>query len=122
MRLIIIREDNFVSIDNKWHDEIDMSWLPTYDGVQIHAVQWYGDHGEIELENRDPNIQITELGVFNEAYKLWKQKDDYVKELLAKEEQERLEEEKKLLDLEKERKEFLSLFDEEIQSLLESED
>lgn len=122
MRLTIIREDNFVSIDGRWHDGIDMSWLPTYNGIQVHAVQWYGDHGEVELESRDPNIEITELGVFNEAYKLWKQKDDYVKELLAKEEQERLEEEKKLLELEKERSEFLSLFDEEIQSLLESEE
>jgi len=30
-------------------------------------VQWYGDHGEIELESRDRNIEITELGVLEEA-------------------------------------------------------
>lgn len=121
MRLTIIPEDTLISVDGRGYFDFDMSWIPTFNGVPVHAVQWHDDHGEIELKSRDPNIEITDLGVFNEAYRLWKEKDDYVKEQFLIEEQTRLEKEKKLLEQQKEREEFLSLFDEEIKSLLESD-
>lgn len=121
MRITIIPDDAFISVDGKGYFDFDMSWIPIFNGVPVHAVQWYDDHGEIELKSRDPNIEITDLGVFNEAYRLWKEKDDYIKEQFLIQEQTRLEEEKKLLEQQKEREEFLSLFDEEIKSLLESD-
>jgi len=72
MRLIIVPEDKFVSINGKGVHGVDMTWIPEFTGesgisTSVHAVQWYSDHGEIELENRDSNIQITELGVFEQV-------------------------------------------------------
>jgi hypothetical protein len=57
-------------------------------------VQWYDDHGEIELVTVDPNIHITELGVFEQALTLWEEKHkEYLEELeknrLRKEEEDR---------------------------------
>lgn len=121
MRMTIIREDNFISVDGKGYFDFDMSWVPTYNGVPVHAVQWYDDHGEIELESRDSNIEIVDLGSFNEAYRLWKERDDYVKEQFLLSEQQRLEEEKILEQERQQREEFLALFDEEIRTLLEEE-
>jgi hypothetical protein len=51
----------------------DVSWVPEFVGditgvsQKVHAVQWYDDHGEIELVTRDNNIEITELGIFEQA-------------------------------------------------------
>ena len=73
MRLIIIPEDTMISIDGYFINECDMSWVPeftgNYTGVsqKVHAVQWYDDHGEIELQSNDLAIPITELGIFEQA-------------------------------------------------------
>ena len=73
MRLIIIPEDTMISIDGEPITGCDMSWVPEFVGditgvsQKVHAVQWYDDHGEIELVTRDSNIEITELGVFEQA-------------------------------------------------------
>jgi len=72
MRLIIIPIDKFVSIDNEGIHGVDMTWIPEFTGesgisTSVHAVQWYGDHGEIELNSRDNNLVITELGVLEEV-------------------------------------------------------
>jgi hypothetical protein len=73
MRLIIILEDTMISIDGEPITGCDVSWVPEFVGditgvlQKVHAVQWYDDHGEIELVTRDSNIEITELGVFEQA-------------------------------------------------------
>jgi len=72
MRLKIITEDEFVSIDGEGIHGVDMTWIPEFTGesgisTSVHAVQWYGNHGEIELNSSDSNIVITELGVLEEA-------------------------------------------------------
>jgi len=73
MRLIIIPEDTTISIDGESIEECDVSWIPEFVGditgvpQKVHAVQWYDDHGEIELVTNDSNIEITELGVFERA-------------------------------------------------------
>ena len=62
-----------ISIDGEPIQGCDVSWIPEFVGditgvsQKVHAVQWYDDHGEIELVNRDSNIPITELGVFEQA-------------------------------------------------------
>ena len=43
MRLTIIREDGFVAIDGRGI-AVDLSDMPE----DLHAVQWYGDHGHVE--------------------------------------------------------------------------
>lgn len=73
MRLIIIPEDTMISIDGEPITGCDVSWIPEFVGditgvsQKVHAVQWYDDHGEIELVTKDSNIEITELGVFEQA-------------------------------------------------------
>jgi len=73
MRLIIIPVDTMISIDGESIEECDVSWIPEFVGditgvsQKVHALQWYDDHGEIELVTNDSNIEITELGVFEQA-------------------------------------------------------
>ena len=80
MRLIIIPEDTMISIDGEPITGCDMSWVPEFVGditgvsQKVHAVQWYDDHGEIELVTRDNNIVITELGVFEQAVSIHAEK------------------------------------------------
>jgi hypothetical protein len=80
MRLIIIPVDTMISIDGEPITGCDMSWVPEFVGditgvsQKVHAVQWYDDHGEIELVTRDDNIEITELGVFEQAVSIHAEK------------------------------------------------
>ena len=73
MRIIIIPSENKISIDGESIEGCDLSWIPEFTGditgvsQKVHAVQWYDDHGEIELVTNDINIKITELGVFEQA-------------------------------------------------------
>ena len=73
MRIIIIPSENKISIDGESIEGCDLSWIPEFTGditgvsQKVHAVQWYDDHGEIELVTNDSNIEITELGVFEQA-------------------------------------------------------
>lgn len=72
MKLTIIVGDNRVVIDGEVVDGVDLSWIPEFVGesgisTSVHALQWYNDHGEIELKSNDPNIPITELGIFSKS-------------------------------------------------------
>jgi hypothetical protein len=100
MRLTIIPEDGTVYIDRVSYDNIDMSWVPEIDGHKVHALQWLGEEGEIELVNgTGPNVKITKLGVFEKAIDLWNEKKLEHEKL----EQERLLEEERLKQEELER-------------------
>lgn len=65
MRLTIIPSDKYISIDNQPLLSIqqDLSWIPS----NIHAVQWYDTHGEIEYTDGSPNTHINELGIYEQA-------------------------------------------------------
>lgn len=64
MRLTIIRDDNFVAVDGVTTNDADVSWLPE----DVHALQWYEDHGYIEYKTRGRlNEEITDLGIFSQA-------------------------------------------------------
>jgi hypothetical protein len=73
MRLTIVPSENKISINGEPLQGCDVSWIPEFVGditgvpQKVHAVQWYDDHGEIELVTRDSNIVITELGIFEQA-------------------------------------------------------
>jgi hypothetical protein len=93
MRLIIIVEDDFVSVDGYGLFGVNLDWVPKIKGEEsgitttVHAVQWYEDHGHIELSTSDPNIPIKKLGVFNKAV------DEFNKRKSELEEEERKNEE-----------------------------
>jgi hypothetical protein len=73
MRITIIPSEDKISINGELIEGCDLSWIPEFVGditgvpQKVHAVQWYDDHGEIELVTRDNNIPITELGIFEQA-------------------------------------------------------
>lgn len=64
-RLIIIREDGFVSINGRGL-VIDLSDMPT----DLHAVQWSGSEGHIERAGQ-PNEKITGIGDFITWIERW---------------------------------------------------
>ena len=47
MRVTIIPRDGFVAVDGIGFNDIDMASVD----ASIHAMQWYGDHGEIEIKS-----------------------------------------------------------------------
>lgn len=67
MRLTIIPEDHAVYVDGVCYNNIDLTWLPPVEGKTIHAVQWYGDQeeGEVEFVGPHQNLKITSLGIEN---------------------------------------------------------
>lgn len=72
MRVTIVPSDGYVSVDGFGLSKIDLTFLPT----GIHAVQWYGTRGVVEVKdietgNMVENRQITELGEFQQAVDAW---------------------------------------------------
>ena len=55
MKLVIIADDARVGIDALNYDGLDMSQLDP----SIHAVQWYGEYGEVEFKTKFENGQIV---------------------------------------------------------------
>jgi hypothetical protein len=94
MRLTIIKPDNAVYINGVCFSEIDLSWIPKFDDNEVHAVQWYDDHGEIEFTTSIDNLKITELGIFEQVVPLWEKRREQILEY--EQEQTRLREEAEL--------------------------
>ena len=93
MRLTITTGDSRIYVDGESYDGFDLSWIPTYNDIEVHAIQWYDDHGEIELKSSDPNIKITELGIFEQAIEHWN-----IKRQEIIDEQARIDEEKRTME------------------------
>lgn len=55
MKLVIIADDARVGIDALNYDGLDMSQLDP----SIHAIQWYGEYGEVEFKSKFENGQIV---------------------------------------------------------------
>jgi hypothetical protein len=75
MRLTIIADDNTVGIDGSFFSDIA---LPQLDPA-IHALQWYGEYGEIEFKTvflngvftKPQNQLITDIAPFQFAVDAW---------------------------------------------------
>jgi hypothetical protein len=88
MRVIILPDDNSVSVNGEDHSNLDLSFIdPT-----IHAVQWYDTYGEIE--RKDPltkrmtgNEEITSFDEFQPAIAAWQAKKDEIAAAAATEEE-----------------------------------
>lgn len=87
MRLTIIVPDNMIAIDGETYWNCDLTWIPKFFGEltqteqSVHAVQWGWNNeekGHIELVTGDPNIQITELGIFEQAISFWQARKEQV--------------------------------------------
>jgi len=71
MRLTIIRNDGFVSVNNEGFSDLDLSFMDS----DIHAVQWYETEGEVERRDTRGRIianeEITSIEQFQPALDLW---------------------------------------------------
>lgn len=75
MRLTIIADDKRVGIDDEFFEPVDISLLDP----SIHAVQWYGNHGEIEYKTRlekgvlvkPANTVFTDVAPYSFAISAW---------------------------------------------------
>jgi hypothetical protein len=50
MKLCIITDDKMVAKDGSGYSGLDISYIPD----TVHALQWYGDAGEIEYKTTGP--------------------------------------------------------------------
>ena len=75
MRLTIVADDQCVGVEGEYFSPIDLSHLdPT-----IHAVQWYGEYGEVEYKTRfengtlvrPANVLITDVTPIQFAVNAW---------------------------------------------------
>ena len=86
MRLTIIPSDNFVSIDGVGFHDIDLSFINT----NVHAIQWYGDNGVIEIKDNPygriiSNENIYDITQFQQAIDSWNNaKTIYEQQLVVK--------------------------------------
>lgn len=71
MRVTIIPEDGFVSVDGEGYSELDLSFMD----ADIHALQWYDTDGEIERQDNRGRIvanePITDLTPYQPALDAW---------------------------------------------------
>ena len=75
MRVTIIADDKCVGIDGTSYSSLDFGALDP----GIHAIQWYGEHGEVEykqkIENgvsvKPNNVIISSLGSYTNFILLW---------------------------------------------------
>jgi hypothetical protein len=80
MRLTIIKNDGYVSIDWEGYLDINLSSLDE----SINAVQWYDTYGEVEIkDNRNriiENREITNIDDYLFVVPLWQEKKDEAQE------------------------------------------
>ena len=88
MRVTVVLKDRYVSVDGEGYCDVDLSFLPP----NTHALQWYGDYGEVELvDDRGlamVNAPINSLEPYSQVLISWRQrKAAFAAEQLAKEEE-----------------------------------
>ena len=75
MRLTIVADDQCVGVEGEYFSSLDLTQIdPT-----IHAVQWYGEYGEVEYKTRfengaivkPANVLITDVTPFQFAVDAW---------------------------------------------------
>lgn len=75
MKLTIVADDKRVGVNDEFIDPIELTQLDQ----TIHAVQWYGEYGEVEYKTRiengklvkPENLLITDMSPFQFAVDAW---------------------------------------------------
>lgn len=68
MRVTIIADDKYVSVDGIAHRNLSFELLDK----NIRAIQWFGEKGEIEFFDFSPNETITSFEQFDFVVDVWK--------------------------------------------------
>jgi len=72
MRITIIPEDGYVSVDGVGYTGISMNGVPE----DIHAVQWYENVGEIEYVGDVPNATVSNIDTLQPIINRWQAEKD----------------------------------------------
>jgi hypothetical protein len=71
MRVTIIPEDGFVSVDGEGYHDLNLSFMD----ANIHALQWYGTEGELERHDERGRIianeDFSDLTPYQPALDAW---------------------------------------------------
>lgn len=75
MKLTIVADDSAIGVDGAFFAPLDLAQLDP----AIHAVQWYGEYGEVEYKTRFENgaivkpinLLITDMSPFQFAVEAW---------------------------------------------------
>ena len=75
MRLTIISDDKTVGVDGEFYLNVDLTGLDS----TIHAIQWYGEYGEVEYKTKfesgvvvkPANMLITDLTQYQFVIDAW---------------------------------------------------
>lgn len=62
MRVTVIYDDHFISVDGQGIHFVD-NW--PFDEDNIHAIQWYTDHGQLEYKDTSPNLDFTDYATIS---------------------------------------------------------
>ncbi len=72
MRITIIPEDGFVSVDGEGYSDLDLSFMAS----DTHALQWYETEGELEIQDARgrvvENRLIDSLEPYQPALDAWR--------------------------------------------------
>ncbi len=84
MRVTVIYDDKFIKVDNKGMFYPD-NW--PFKEKNIHAIQWYDDHGELEYKTREPNKHLSDqseiqkyIDFFQVEYAKWEEEQNKIQE------------------------------------------
>lgn len=76
MRVSIVVEDSTVTVDGQTVAGLDLSFI----AESVHAVQWYGENGEVEHKDASGKIVLNEaiddFTPYQAAVDLWQAKKD----------------------------------------------
>lgn len=67
MRLTIVPDDKVVIVDGEGYFDVDVSSLD----ANIHAIQWYDTHGEIEFKDETNNEKIEDISFCGPVVSAW---------------------------------------------------
>lgn len=71
MRVTVIFDDRCIGVNGTFYFFSEQEW--TFD-EDYHAIQWYTNHGEIELRTTDPNIEINDFSTISHFVDKWNEK------------------------------------------------
>jgi hypothetical protein len=82
MRVTIIPEDGFVSVDGEGYSDLDLSFMEP----DIHALQWYETDGELEIKDARgravENRPVDSLEPYQPALDAWQAAKDAAEQSL----------------------------------------
>ena len=71
MRVTIIPSDDYVSVDGKGFNKLDLSFI----SANVHAIQWFDTEGEVEIKDSrgriTQNQPIDSIAPYQAAIDAW---------------------------------------------------